>query len=102
MEIIAPLVLTIQLLVPPASKGIHWDVNEVHNQVQITFRSGVQASYQSTQVPCNTEALKDGFTLYHTKGTGRRSCYLVDTSRPVMVRSPWLPTSIKTYNNNNR
>jgi len=98
MEIIAPLVLTIQLLVPPASKGVHWDIS--FNQVQITFRSGVQASYQSTQVPCNTEALKEGFTLYRTKGTGRQSCYLVDTSRPVMVRSPWLSTRSRTYNNN--
>lgn len=93
MEIIAPLVLSISLLIPPASKGVHWDVGEIHNQLQVTFKSGVQASYRATRAPCSTIPIGEGRALYRTK----KVCYLVDTTRPLMVRSPWLPITRKTY-----
>lgn len=97
MELIAPLVITMSLLVPPASKGVHWDVGEVHNQLQVTFESGVQASYRATRAPCNAVALDSTRMIFRTKKT----CYLADVSRPLMVRSPWTPIERKTYKRRN-
>jgi len=91
------LIITIVLFIPPAAHGIHWDVNEIPNQVVITYKTGVQASYSTTQVPCNAVAIKKGWALYKTKSTNQPVCYLTDVSSPVMVRGPWRGVMVKTY-----
>ena len=95
------LMITIILLIPAANsdQAVGWDVGTVHNQVQITFKSGLQASYSSTIVPCHTRPLKDGFIVYHTESLGQEVCYLTDVSYPVFVRHTdrWLPATYKTY-----
>jgi hypothetical protein len=91
------LILTILLFIPPASQGVRWDVNEVPNQVVVTFKSGVKASYSTIQVPCNTEAIKKGWVIYETISNENEVCYLTDISSPVMVRGPWRGVMIKTY-----
>ena len=91
------LLITILLLIPPASQGVQWDVNEVPNQVVVTFKSGVKASYSAMQVPCGTEAIKKGWVIYETKPKENAVCYLADVSLPVMVRGPWRGVMVKTY-----
>ena len=94
------ILITIMLIIPPASQGIHWDIGEVHNQLQVTFKSGVQASYTAIQVPCHTRPEKPGWAVYHTKAINQETCYLTDTNYPVMVRGPWRTTITKTYKPN--
>ena len=91
------IIITIMLMIPPASKGIHWTTNEIPNQLQVTFKSGVQASYSAIQVPCHTKPIKPGWAVYHNKLMGQETCYLADTNYPVMVRGPWRTTITKTY-----
>ena len=91
------IIITIMLIIPPASQGIHWDIGEVHNQLQVTFESGVKASYSAIQVPCHTKPVKVGWAVYHSKVLGQETCYLTDTNYPVMVRGPWRTTIIKTF-----
>ena len=76
------ILITLTLLIPPASKGVHWGMNEVPNQ----------------QVPCHTKPTKEGWAVYHTKSMGQEVCYLTDTNYPMMVRGPWKTTTKKTYN----
>ena len=38
------IIITIMLIIPPASQGVYWDIGEIHNQLQVTFKSGVQAT----------------------------------------------------------
>ena len=91
------LIITIMLVIPPASKGIHWGIGEIHNQLQVTFKSGVKASYSAIQVPCHTKPVKVGWAVYHTKSIGQETCYLTDTNYPVMVRGPWVSVTTQTY-----
>tara|TARA_R100000808_G_scaffold1812_1_gene7727 strand:- start:9877 stop:10182 length:306 start_codon:yes stop_codon:yes gene_type:complete len=91
------LLITIMLVIPPASKGIHWTTNKIPNQLQVTFKSGVEASYLAIQVPCHTKPTKPGWVVYHGKSMGQEVCYLADTNYPVMVRGPWETTITKTY-----
>jgi len=91
------LAITLILLIPPADKGIRWDVNEVPTQMVITFESGVKASYSTKQVPCHTEAVKEGHKMYRAKEHGLNICYLTYTAEPVMVRSPWRSAIQRTY-----
>lgn len=89
------LLITLNLLIPPASKGTLWDIGEVQNQVQITFESGVQASYPAKMVPCGTQDAS-GWTIFETK-EDMPTCYLVNTEEPAFVRSPWTPITRKTF-----
>ena len=91
------LIITIMLVIPPATQGVHWGTGEVHNQLQVTFKSGVQASYSAIQVPCHTSPEKPGWAIYHSKSMGQEACYLADTNYPVMVRGPWRTTITKTF-----
>ena len=91
------IIITIMLIIPPVSKGIHWEVGVVPNQLQITFESGVMASYSTIQVPCHTKAKKPGWQVYYNDLMGQETCYLTDVSAPVMVRGPWRTTITKTY-----
>ena len=43
------ILITLTLLIPPASEGVHWGMNEVPNQLVVTYKSGVKASYSSIQ-----------------------------------------------------
>jgi hypothetical protein len=92
------LFITLMLFIPTADQGKIWSMGEVQNQIQVTFESGVMASYSAAQVPCHTVRLKDGFTLYKTKSMGQEVCYLADTRQPDFVRSPWTPAITKTFN----
>ena len=96
-QLMNELLITIVLLIPPTSQGVSWDVNEIPNQMVITYKTGVQASYSTTQVPCNAVAIKKGWTLYKTKSTNQPVCYLTDVSRPVMVRGSWTGVTVRTY-----
>ena len=91
------ILITLTLLIPPASEGIHWAINEVPNQLVVTYKSGVKASYSSIQVSCHTRPTKEGWAVYHTKSMGQEVCYLTDTNYPMMVRGPWKTTTKKTY-----
>ena len=94
------ILITLTLLIPPASKGIHWGINEVPKQLVVTYKSGVKASYSSIQVPCHTKPTKEGWAVYHDMSIGQEVCYLTDTNYPVMVRGPWKTTTKKTYQPN--
>ena len=72
-------------------------MNEVPNQLVVTYKSGVKASYSSIQVPCHTKPTKEGWAVYHDMSMGQEVCYLTDTNYPVMVRGPWRATTKKTY-----
>lgn len=100
MEIIAPIVFSITLIVPPISQGKFWNVEEVPNQLQVTFENGVQASYPFQRVPCNAVSLSKRYTIYKTrKAEGNPEvCYQVDGRTPALVRSTWIPVINKTYN----
>ena len=91
------IIITIMLIIPPVSKGVHWEVGVVPNQLQITFESGVMASYSTIQVPCHTKAKKPGWQVYYNDLMGQETCYLTDVSAPVMVRGPWETTITKTH-----
>jgi len=91
------ILITLTLLIPPATQGVHWDMGEIHNQIQVTFPSGVQASYSAVRVPCHTSPEKPGWAIYHSKSVGQELCYLTDTNYPVMVRGPWITAIIKTF-----
>ncbi len=90
------LIITIMLVIPPASQGVHWDVGEIHNQIQVTFKSGVQASYSAVRVPCHTSPEKPGWAVYHNNVQGQETCYLANIDMPLMVRGPWQTTITKT------
>jgi hypothetical protein len=92
------ILITLTLLIPPASQGVDWDMNEVPNQMVITHKNGVKASYSTIQVPCHTEPQHEHWVLYKTKSMGQEVCYLTDTNYPLMVRGPWKPTINKTFN----
>jgi hypothetical protein len=96
------LIITILLLVPAVNsdKVTGWNVGAVHNQVQVSFEHGLEASYSATMVPCHTRPTKEGFIVYHTESMGQEVCYLTDISRPVLVRytvDHWFPATYKTY-----
>ena len=97
IQLMNELLITIILLIPPASQGVRWDVNEIPNQMVITYKSGVQASYSTTHVPCNAVAMKTGWVVYKTKSTDQPVCYLTDVSSPVMVRGSWTGVTVRTY-----
>jgi len=96
-SVVNEIIITIMLIIPPASQGVNWDIGEIHNQLQVTFKSGVKASYSAIQVPCHTKPMKEGWAVYHTKSIGQETCYLTDTNYPVMVRGPWKTTITKTF-----
>ena len=92
-----PILLTITLVIPLASTGIDWNIHEVPNQMTITFESGVEVSYATMRVSCDTTSTKSGLVLYKTKDTNQQTCYLTDTNTPILVRAPWEPVTTKTY-----
>lgn len=94
------LIITLLLTVPPAYKAISWDIGEIHNQVQVLHKYGLEVSYTAIRVPCNTVATQNtGRVVYHTKSKDQPVCYLVDTNTPIMVRHKdhWYPATSKTY-----
>lgn len=94
------LILAILLTVPPAHKAVSWDVGQIHNQVQVKHKYGLEVSYTAIRVPCHTKAIKDtGRVVYHAQSMGQEVCYLVDTNTPIMVRhkNHWYPAISKTY-----
>ena len=91
------IIITMMLVIPPVSQGVHWEVGVVPNQLQITFKSGVMASYSTIQVPCHTKPSKPGWQVYYNESMGQETCYLTDISAPVMVRGPWETTITKTH-----
>jgi hypothetical protein len=93
MTIITPLIIAISLIVPPASKGTIWTMGEIHNQIQVTFENGVQASYLAVRVPCTATVIQATHKIYKTQ----QVCYSADIRTPVFVRSPWIPTIQRTY-----
>ncbi len=91
------IIITMMLVIPPVSQGVHWEVGVVPNQLQITFKSGVMASYSTIQVPCHTKPSKPGWQVYYNESMGQETCYLTDVNTPVMVRGPWRTTITKTH-----
>ena len=88
-----PLLVTLMLVIPAPDKMVDWTVNEVPTQVQITYKYGLEASYNSKPVPCNTKLENKNQILFKVKSDFMKECYLVLNHRkPIFVRwtDQWL------------
>jgi hypothetical protein len=97
------LLVTLMLIVPSPDKMIDWTINEVPNQVQIVYKTGLEASFSSKLVPCNTEPTNPNEIVFQVQTNWMQECYLVlNWKEPMYVRHPnfWLKVKeIEQYEN---
>jgi len=87
------LLVTLMLVIPAPDKMVDWTINEVPTQVQIIYKYGLEASYNSKPVPCNTKLENKNQILFKVKSDFMKECYLVLNHRePNYVRwtDQWL------------
>ena len=87
------LLVTLMLVIPAPDKMVDWTINEVPTQVQIIYKYGLEASYNSKPVPCTTKLENKNQILFKVKSDFMKECYLVLNHRePNYVRwtDQWL------------
>ena len=86
---IKEMVVIVILSVPIPETYVDWSINKVPTQVQLTWESGLQASYHAKIVSCETTTPQQYQMLMIEDSDFIQECYLIeDVRQPQFVRHP--------------